>query len=170
MLREDRLEAFEEMLANIQGRYAEIQQILKIFIDEEKTNSVVYKKLSAENLYLQKALSSYALYGIIETDIDVPPLVETEAEAEAKKETEEQRIRKIRIEEFRDTPIEELKIGTRGIRALHLKRVRTIGALLSMSEGELLRTRNIGPLTLSEIHQEIDELLKDGIKYLENGK
>lgn len=170
MLREDRLEAFEEMLANIQGRYAEIQQMLKIFIDEEKTHSVVYEKLSAENLYLQKALSSYALYGIIETDIDVPPLVETEVEAEVTKETKEERIRKKRIKQFRDTPIEELKIGARGIRALHLKKVRTIGALLSMSEKDLLRTRNIGPLTLSEIHQEIEEVLKNGIKYLERGK
>ena len=50
-----------------------------------------------------------------------------------------------------DSPIEELNINTRGENCLKRRNIRTVGALLLLSESDLLKTPNLGRRSLKEI-------------------
>ncbi|MDD6656053.1 MAG: hypothetical protein PUE95_01940 [Lachnospiraceae bacterium] len=62
----EREEKFERMLQNVQERYADAVQKMEQLKAAEKTKSVTYKQLMAEKLTLQKMLSMYQIYGLIE--------------------------------------------------------------------------------------------------------
>lgn len=62
----EREEKFERMLQNVQERYADTVQKMEQLKDAGKTKSVTYKQLMAEKLTLQKMLSMYQIYGLIE--------------------------------------------------------------------------------------------------------
>lgn len=62
----EREEKFERMLQNVQKRYADTVQKMEQLKAAGKTKSVTYKQLMAEKLTLQKMLSMYQIYGLIE--------------------------------------------------------------------------------------------------------
>lgn len=66
MNREERLDAFENMLKNVKDRYADTTEKMEKLKAEGKVKSVTYNQLMAEKLTLQKMLSMYEIYGIIE--------------------------------------------------------------------------------------------------------
>lgn len=66
MNREERLAAFENMLKNVKDRYADTTEKMEKLKAEGKVKSVTYNQLMAEKLTLQKMLSMYEIYGIIE--------------------------------------------------------------------------------------------------------
>lgn len=66
MNREERLAAFENMLKNVKDRYADTTEKMEKLKAEGKLKSVTYNQLMAEKLTLQKMLSMYEIYGIIE--------------------------------------------------------------------------------------------------------
>ena len=66
MNREERLAAFENMLKNVKDRYADTTEKMEKLKAEGKLKSVTYNQLMAEKLTLQKVLSMYEIYGIIE--------------------------------------------------------------------------------------------------------
>ena len=66
MNREERLAAFENMLKNVKDRYADTTEKMEKLKAEGKLKSVTYNQLMAEELTLQKMLSMYEIYGIIE--------------------------------------------------------------------------------------------------------
>lgn len=66
MNREERLAVFENMLKNVKDRYADTTEKMEKLKAEGKLKSVTYNQLMAEKLTLQKMLSMYEIYGIIE--------------------------------------------------------------------------------------------------------
>lgn len=62
----EREEKFECMLQNVQERYTDTVQKMEQLKSAGKTKSVTYKQLMAEKLTLQKMLSMYQIYGLIE--------------------------------------------------------------------------------------------------------
>lgn len=66
MGKEERLEAFEKMLQNVNDRYSDIISKMEKLKAEGKIKSVTYNQLMAEKLSLQKIISMYEIYGLIE--------------------------------------------------------------------------------------------------------
>jgi len=66
MSKEERLEAFEKMLQNVNDRYSNIISKMEKLKAEGKIKSVTYNQLMAEKLSLQKIISMYDIYGLIE--------------------------------------------------------------------------------------------------------
>lgn len=66
MSKEERLEAFEKMLQNVNDRYSNIISKMEKLKAEGKIKSVTYNQLMAEKLSLQKIISMYNIYGLIE--------------------------------------------------------------------------------------------------------
>lgn len=66
MSKEERLEAFEKMLQNVNDRYSDVISKMEKLKVEGKIKSVTYKQLMAEKLSLQKIISMYEIYGLIE--------------------------------------------------------------------------------------------------------
>ncbi len=66
MSKEERLEAFEKMLQNVNDRYSDIISKMEKLKAEGKIKSVTYNQLMAEKLSLQKIISMYEIYGLIE--------------------------------------------------------------------------------------------------------
>ncbi|MBD5157928.1 MAG: hypothetical protein HDT13_09880 [Butyrivibrio sp.] len=66
MSKEERLEAFEKMLQNVNDRYSDIISKMEKLKAEGKMKSVTYNQLMAEKLSLQKIISMYEIYGLIE--------------------------------------------------------------------------------------------------------
>jgi len=66
MRKEERLEAFEKMLQNVNDRYSDIISKMEKLKAEGKIKSVTYNQLMAEKLSLQKIISMYEIYGLIE--------------------------------------------------------------------------------------------------------
>lgn len=66
MSKEERLEAFEKMLQNINDRYSDTISKMEKLKAEGKIKSVTYNQLMAEKLSLQKIISMYEIYGLIE--------------------------------------------------------------------------------------------------------
>lgn len=66
MSREERLEAFEKMLQNVNDRYSDAISKMEKLKAEGKIKSVTYNQLMAEKLSLQKIISMYEIYGLIE--------------------------------------------------------------------------------------------------------
>ncbi len=66
MSKEERLEAFEKMLQNVNDRYSDTISKMDKLKAEGKIKSVTYNQLMAEKLSLQKIISMYKIYGLIE--------------------------------------------------------------------------------------------------------
>lgn len=66
MGRDERLEAFEKMLQNVKDRFADTTKKMEGLKAQGKTKSVTYNQLMAEKLSLQKMLSMYEIYGLLE--------------------------------------------------------------------------------------------------------
>lgn len=66
MSKEERLEAFEKMLQNVNDRYSDTISKMEKLKAEGKIKSVTYNQLMAEKLSLQKIISMYEIYGLIE--------------------------------------------------------------------------------------------------------
>ncbi len=66
MSKEERLEAFEKMLQNVNDRYSDIISKMEKLKVEGKIKSVTYNQLMTEKLALQKIISMYEIYGLIE--------------------------------------------------------------------------------------------------------
>lgn len=66
MGKEERLEAFEKMLQNVNDRHSDIIAKMEKLKAEGKIKSVTYNQLMAEKLSLQKIISMYEIYGLIE--------------------------------------------------------------------------------------------------------
>lgn len=66
MRKEERLEAFEKMLQNVNNRYSDTISKMEKLKAEGKIKSVTYHQLMAEKLSLQKIISMYEAYGLIE--------------------------------------------------------------------------------------------------------
>ncbi len=66
MSKEERLEAFEKMLQNVNARYSDVISRMEKLKAEGKIKSVTYNQLTAEKLSLQKIISMYEIYGLIE--------------------------------------------------------------------------------------------------------
>ncbi len=60
------MEAFEKMLQNVDDRYSDIISKMEKLKAEGKIKSVTYNQLLAEKLSLQKIISMYEIYGLIE--------------------------------------------------------------------------------------------------------
>lgn len=69
MNQEKRLEAFEKMLQNIQERYQDTTEKMEALKTKGKVKSVTYNQLMAEKLSLQKMLSMYEIYGILQPQV-----------------------------------------------------------------------------------------------------
>ena len=66
MTKEERLTAFEEMLAAILERYETTTEKMTALKAEGKEKTVTYKQLLADKLQLQAILSYYRAYGLLE--------------------------------------------------------------------------------------------------------
>ena len=66
MRNEERLEAFEKMLQNVNDRYSDVISKMEKLKAEGKIKSVTYNQLMAEKLSLQKIISMYEIYGLME--------------------------------------------------------------------------------------------------------
>lgn len=66
MGKEERLEAFEKMLQNVNDRYSDTISKMDKLKAEGKIKSVTYNQLMAEKISLQKIISMYEIYGLIE--------------------------------------------------------------------------------------------------------
>ena len=66
MSKEERLEAFEKMLQNVNDRYSDTISKMDKLKAEGKIKSVTYNQLMADKLSLQKIISMYEIYGLIE--------------------------------------------------------------------------------------------------------
>ena len=65
MNNEERLEAFEKMLKNVNDRYEDTVIKMDKLKAEGKVKSVTYNQLMADKLLLQKMISMYEIYGIL---------------------------------------------------------------------------------------------------------
>ncbi|MBQ9048883.1 MAG: hypothetical protein IJ120_13395 [Solobacterium sp.] len=66
MNREDRLEAFENMLADIAGKEKEAVDIMKQLKAEGKEKTATYRQMMARHLQYQQILRIYREYGLIQ--------------------------------------------------------------------------------------------------------
>lgn len=66
MTKEERLTAFEEMLAAILERYETTTEKMAALKAEGREKTVTYKQLFADKLQLQSILSYYRAYGLLE--------------------------------------------------------------------------------------------------------
>jgi DNA-directed RNA polymerase subunit alpha len=64
--------------------------------------------------------------------------------------------------------VEELPLSVRSYNCLKATPIRTIGELTQKTEGDLLRTKNLGRRSINEIKDELGKLglsLKDGLPW-----
>ena len=66
MTKEERLAAFEDMLAVILERYETTTEKMTALKAEGREKTVTYKQLFADKLQLQAILSYYRAYGLLE--------------------------------------------------------------------------------------------------------
>ena len=62
---QQRLEAFEEMLKNIQKEYDSIQRQMEGLKNKGKTKSATYRQLMGRKMTYQSMLSMYEVYGLL---------------------------------------------------------------------------------------------------------
>lgn len=62
---EDRLEAFEKMLAAVQVNYDQADSKMKQLKAEGKEKSATYRQLAGSKMQYKNMLSMYSLYGLI---------------------------------------------------------------------------------------------------------
>ena len=68
MNKEERLEAFEKMLADIERNYADMQQKMDALKAQGKEKSATYRQLMGNKLMYRQLLSMYELYGLKERE------------------------------------------------------------------------------------------------------
>ncbi|HJB81931.1 MAG TPA: hypothetical protein H9711_02115 [Candidatus Mediterraneibacter intestinavium] len=61
----ERLEAFEEMLRNIQKEYDSIQRQMDDLKEKGKTRSATYRQLMGRKMTYQSMISMYEVYGLL---------------------------------------------------------------------------------------------------------
>ena len=61
----ERLEAFEEMLRNIQKEYDSIQRQMDDLKEKGKTRSATYRQLLGRKMTYQSMISMYEVYGLL---------------------------------------------------------------------------------------------------------
>ena len=66
MDKEERLGAFEKMLQNVSDRYKVTVDKMEKLKAECKVKSVTYNQLMADKLTLQKMISMYEVYGLLQ--------------------------------------------------------------------------------------------------------
>ncbi len=64
MNKEERLEAFEKMLADIEKNYADMQQKMDALKAQGKEKSATYRQLMGNKLMYKQMLFMYELYGL----------------------------------------------------------------------------------------------------------
>ena len=65
MEKERRLEAFEEMLRNIQKEYDSLQRQMEDLKEKGKIKSATYRQLMGRKMTYQSMLSMYEVYGLL---------------------------------------------------------------------------------------------------------
>lgn len=65
MIDRERLEAFEEMLRNIQKEYDSIQRQMDDLKEKGKTRSATYRQLMGRKMTYQSMISMYEVYGLL---------------------------------------------------------------------------------------------------------
>lgn len=68
MDREERLEAFEKMLADIEKNYDDMQQKMDALKAQGKEKSATYRQYMGNKLLYRQLLSMYELYGLKEME------------------------------------------------------------------------------------------------------
>ena len=66
MKEEERLEAFEKMLAAVRQQYELAEQKLHLLKAEGKEKTVTFRQLMGDKLMYRQMLSLYAVYGLLE--------------------------------------------------------------------------------------------------------
>lgn len=61
----ERLEAFEEMLRNVQKEYDSIQRQMDDLKEKGKTRSATYRQLMGRKMTYQSMISMYEVYGLL---------------------------------------------------------------------------------------------------------
>ena len=76
----------------------------------------------------------------------------------------EERIKRINeiLPNVQDIPIESLGLGTRATNALRRGGIHTVGALIQMSQKDILELRNVGLLSREEITNAIESIVQSG--------
>lgn len=64
MNKEERLEAFEKMLADIEKNYADMQQKMDALKAQGREKSATYRQLMGNKLMYKQMLFMYELYGL----------------------------------------------------------------------------------------------------------
>lgn len=68
MNKEERLEAFEKMLADIEKNYSDMQQKMDTLKAQGKEKSATYRQYMGNKLVYRQLLSMYELYGLKDKD------------------------------------------------------------------------------------------------------
>ena len=68
MNKEERLDAFEKMLADIEKNYNDMQQKMDTLKAQGKEKSATYRKFMGNKLVYRQLLSMYELYGLKDKD------------------------------------------------------------------------------------------------------
>ena len=66
MKEEERLEAFEKMLAAVRQQYDAAEQKLQLLKAEGKEKTVTFRQLMGDKLMYRQMLTLYAVYGLLE--------------------------------------------------------------------------------------------------------
>lgn len=68
MNKEERLDAFEKMLADIEKNYSDMQQKMDTLKAQGKEKSATYRQFMGNKLVYRQLLSMYELYGLKDKD------------------------------------------------------------------------------------------------------
>ena len=63
---QDRLEAFEKMLADVQQRYSAAEEKMKQLKSQGREKSATFRQLMGDKLQYQNMLTMYSLYGLLD--------------------------------------------------------------------------------------------------------
>lgn len=63
---QDRLEAFEKMLADVQQRYSAAEERMKQLKSQGREKSATFRQLMGDKLQYQNMLTMYRLYGLLD--------------------------------------------------------------------------------------------------------
>lgn len=66
MTEQERLEAFEKMLAAVRQQYDAAEQKLQLLKAEGKEKTVTFRQLMGDKLMYRQMLTLYAVYGLLE--------------------------------------------------------------------------------------------------------
>ena len=63
---QDRLEAFEKMLADVQQRYSAAEEKMKQLKSQGREKSATFRQLMGDKLQYQNMLTMYRIYGLLD--------------------------------------------------------------------------------------------------------